>query len=149
MFHILILDILAFYDCGGKISDIEESDIFMAASSAGAIFITMPLIRSTLEVTHLHLLTFDLAHYSTYICVGYFSYYNLTMRCFFYSLALFSFMGLLPILLKREPQSWKSVVDIVDKWYIPIQQVLAGLLLYKYIYSPEGTEKPGWTEQLG
>jgi len=50
---------------------------------------------------------------------------------------------------KLELQHWKYVVNVVEKWYIPIQQFVLGILWYKYVYSPEGTVKPRWTEQLG
>lgn len=40
-------------------------------------------------------------------------------------------------------------VENVLSWYFWSLHLVAAVLYYRYVYNPEGTVKPGWTEQLG
>lgn len=36
-----------------------------------------------------------------------------------------------------------------DGWYFMVRNVACAVLCYRYLYDPEGTVKPSWTDQLG
>lgn len=132
----------------GKILGLKESDIsFIATISVVGMLIMAPLTCSMTKNGPWDLFYFDLFYYSVYRYAGNFSYS--IFQPFLQFVPVLLFLTLQLTLQELELQYWKNVVNVVGKWYTPIQQVVVGILWYKYIYSPEGTMKPRWTEQLG
>lgn len=51
--------------------------------------------------------------------------------------------------IPNEDRTFKKRIEVALSWYFLLLHLVSAILYYIYTYDPQGTNKPGWTEQLG